>query len=271
LRLRARQRALSVGASPLGATGGTVVVIDDLTEILASQRLEAWKQAVEKVIHEIKNPLTPIGLSAQALQAAHASDPARFEEIFPEATDNILRAVHQLKDLISEFTRFSRLPKVVPHPHDLNEVVAETLQAYAAAEAGGVRVRSDLAAPLPLVAIDPEPVKRVLLNLVNNGLEAMQGRTGEVVVGTRLDAQEGFVVVFVSDQGAGIDDVERVFEPYYTTKPKGTGLGLLISRQIVEEHGGQIRIVSEVGRGSTVEVRFPPDEGHPAAPASELP
>jgi nitrogen fixation/metabolism regulation signal transduction histidine kinase len=259
LRLRSRQRALSVGASSLGATGGMVVVIDDLTEILASQRLEAWKQAVEKVIHEIKNPLTPIGLSAQALQTAHASDPARFEEIFPEATDNILRAVHQLKDLISEFTRFSRLPKVVPRPHDLNEVVAETLQAYSAAEQGGVRVRSDLTAPLPPVAIDPEPFKRVLLNLVNNGLEAMQDRTGEVVVGTRFDGQEGFVVLFVSDQGAGIEDVERVFEPYYTTKPKGTGLGLLISRQIVEEHGGQIRIVSEVGRGSTVEVRFPPD------------
>jgi signal transduction histidine kinase len=105
---------------------------------------------------------------------------------------------------------------------------------------------------------------------VNNGLEAMQDHTGEVVVGTRFDAQEGFVIVFVSDQGAGIDDVERVFEPYYTTKPKGTGLGLLISRQIVEEHGGQIRIVSEVGRGSTVEVRFPPD-GAPPAIASEQP
>jgi nitrogen fixation/metabolism regulation signal transduction histidine kinase len=260
LRLRGRQRALSVGASLLGAPGGMVVVIDDLTEILASQRLEAWKQAVEKVIHEIKNPLTPIGLSAQALQSAHASDPGRFEQIFPEATNNILRAVHQLKDLISEFTRFARLPKVVPRPHDLNAVVEETLHAYSAAEEEGVHVRSDLSTPLPLVDIDPEPVKRVLLNLINNGLEAMEGRTGELVVGTRLDPQERQVVIFVSDQGPGIEDVERVFEPYYTTKPKGTGLGLLISRQIIEEHGGQIRILSELGRGATVEVRLPPAE-----------
>ncbi len=257
VRLRGRQRALSVGASPLGSEGGQVVVLDDLTDILASQRLEAWKQAVEKVIHEIKNPLTPIGLSAQALQTAHASDPVRFEAIFPEATDNILRGVNQLKDLISEFTRFSRLPKVRPQPHDLNAVVQETLLAYSAAEDSGVHVRFELAPDLPLVEIDPEPVKRVLLNLINNGLEAMQGREGELIVGTRHDTMDDTVVVWVVDQGDGIEDVERVFEPYYTTKPKGTGLGLLISRQIVEEHGGQIRIQSELDRGTRVEVRFP--------------
>lgn len=257
LRLPSGARTLSVGASALGSgprERGLVIVIDDLTDILASQRLEAWKQAVEKVIHEIKNPLTPIAISAQALQRAYESDRQHFEEILPQATAMIIRSVQQLKELISEFTRFYRLPKVVLRPHDLNRMVEDALSVYRQSPAEGIAIRTDLAPGLPLVEADPEPLKRVLANLINNGLEAMEGRGGELLVGTRPAEDEGYLVVFLRDEGVGVDDVDKIFEPYYTTKPKGTGLGLLISRQIVEEHGGEIRVQSELGKGTLVEV-----------------
>jgi two-component system nitrogen regulation sensor histidine kinase NtrY len=257
VRLRRGRRTLSVGASSLGPPGrsaGMVVVVDDLTEILSSQRLSSWKEAVERVIHEIKNPLTPIGLSAQALQTAFAGDRAHFDRMFPEAAGMILRSVQQLKDLIGEFTRFYRLPKVVLRPQPLNPIVSEALAVYAGAEPNGIRIASHLAEGLPPVEADLEPLKRVLLNVMNNGFEAMEGRGGVLEVKTGLSDVPGFAAVTVSDQGVGIEDVERIYDPYYTTKPKGTGLGLLISRQIVEEHGGEIRIRSEVGVGTTVEI-----------------
>jgi signal transduction histidine kinase len=174
--------------------------------------------------------------------------------MFPEAAGMILRSVQQLKDLIGEFTRFYRLPKVVLRPQPVNAIVAEALSVYAGAEPDGIRIVSRLAEGLPPVEADLEPLKRVLLNVMNNGLEAMEGRGGTLEVTTGRSDLPGFVSVTVSDQGVGIEDVERIFDPYYTTKPKGTGLGLLISRQIVDEHGGEIRVKSEVGVGTTVEI-----------------
>jgi two-component system nitrogen regulation sensor histidine kinase NtrY len=260
LRLPQGRRTLSVVASALpsdGERGGAVVVFDDLTQILTTQRLEAWKEAVERVIHEIKNPLTPVGLTAQTLKSAYASDRRRFDELFPSAIDIILQAVTSLKELISEFTRFSRLPRVQLRRQDVNALVREALGLYVPASANGVRVLPDLAAEVPAVEADPEQLKRVLINVLNNAVEAMEGRSGDVRVSTRGPDASGLVTIAVADQGPGIEDVERVFEPYYTTKAKGTGLGLLISRQIVEEHGGSIRVRSRLGEGTVVEILLP--------------
>jgi two-component system, NtrC family, nitrogen regulation sensor histidine kinase NtrY len=260
-RLPRGRRTLSVVVSSLHgegrSDGGVVVVLDDLTQLLASQRLETWKEAVEKVIHEIKNPLTPVGLAAQTLQAAHARDRHKFDEIFPSAIEMILRAVRDLKELISDFTRFSRLPKIVLQRSELNPLVEEALTPYAHGSIEGVRVTSRLAAGLPPVEADADQLKRVLLNVINNGIEAMDQAGGELLVTTFHDAVSRQVVVAVCDSGAGIEDVERIFEPHYTTKVKGTGLGLAIARQIVEEHGGEIRIASQLGVGTTVEIRLP--------------
>jgi two-component system nitrogen regulation sensor histidine kinase NtrY len=253
------RRTLSVVGSPLIGEGsrrlGAVVVLDDLTEILAHQRLQAWKEAVERVIHEIKNPLTPVGLAAQTLRTAHADDRERFEQIFPSAIQMILGAVRDLKDLISEFTRFSRLPEAHLEPEQVNDMVREALAPYEQAQAGDVAVRLQLAPELPLVEADREQLKRVLLNVVNNGLEAMEGRAGELVVATR--SQPGAVVISVADQGPGVEDAERIFEPHYTTKVKGTGLGLAIARQIVAEHGGEIDAERRAGGGTVVAIRLP--------------
>jgi two-component system nitrogen regulation sensor histidine kinase NtrY len=232
------------------------VMCEDLTQILATQRLGAWKEAVERVIHEIKNPLTPVGLAAETLKTAHAQDRARFEELFPSAIDMVLSAVRSLKGLITEFSRFSRLPQITLERCQPNDLVRSALALYAQGVApDGLVVRLDLAADLPAVDADPEQLKRVLLNVVNNALEAMEAGQGEVVVSTRAGGPE--VEIAVMDRGPGVEDVERIFEPYYTTKVKGTGLGLAIARQIVEEHRGRITVESRLGAGTTVRIHLP--------------
>jgi signal transduction histidine kinase len=256
--LPAGRRTLSVVVSALpGDSGamGTVVVCEDLTQVLATQRLEAWKEAVERVIHELKNPLTPVGLAAQTLNSAHARDRARFEEMFPSAIDMILSSVRDLKELIAEFSRFSRLPEVHLEPCRPNELVRSALAGYAHDVGSRPSVVLDLAEPLPEIQADADQLKRVLLNVANNAFEAMEGRPGEIRVATR--ALAGEVEIAVIDAGPGLEDVDRIFEPYYTTKVKGTGLGLAIARQIVEEHHGRIAVESRMGAGTAVRIFLP--------------
>jgi len=241
-----------------GRRGGTVVVCEDLTEILATQRLGNWKEAVERVIHEIKNPLTPVALAAEALQSAHAQDRARFDTLFPSAIGMVLASVRDLKALIAEFGRFSRLPEVRLERCQLNELVRSAVAPYVSGGTVGPPVRLELAEDLPEVEADPDQLRRVLLNVVNNALEAMEGRSGELSVTTSREGREA--VITVLDAGPGVEDVERIFEPYYTTKVKGTGLGLAIARQIVEEHHGRISVESQLGVGTTVHIRLPSRE-----------
>jgi two-component system nitrogen regulation sensor histidine kinase NtrY len=259
------RRTLSVVASTLRGEGprpvGAVVVVEDLTQILATQRLTAWKEAVERVIHEIKNPLTPVGLAAETLKTAWGRDPARFANIFPSAIDMILGAVRDLKDLIGEFSRFSRLPAMKPERLDPNALVLDALSPYTQAPIGRVKVRVDLAPDAPEVEADADQLKRVLLNVINNALEAMGEKGGELRL--RTAREDGGVAIRVDDDGPGVEDVERIFEPHYTTKVKGTGLGLAIARQIVEEHGGTIRAESTPGKGTSVRIHLP---GVPANP-----
>jgi PAS domain S-box-containing protein len=257
-------RRLSTVVSALPEGAGVVVALEDLTQLIATQRLEAWKEAVERVIHEIKNPLTPVGLSAQALRTAWQEDRVRFDAMFPAACDLILRSVQDLRSLIAEFTRFSRLPRPVMGRHDLNGLVSEVVAPYAASPPEGVRVETELAEALPPAEIDREQVRRVLLNVVNNGLEAMDGRPGTLLVRTFREGRS-HLGVEVCDEGCGIEDVDRIFEPYYTTKAKGTGLGLVISRQVVEEHGGRIEVRSRPGEGTRLRLLLPAavDDGSP--------
>jgi len=253
------RRTLSVVASALvgeaGQSTGTVVVVDDLTQLIASQRLEAWKEAVERVIHEIKNPLTPVGLAAETLKNAWGRDRARFADLFPSAIDMILASVGDLKELIGEFSRFSRLPAMRAARLDPNALVVEALSPYTQAKAENLEVRLDLARDAPAVEVDADQIKRVLLNVINNALEAMGQRGGELRL--RTSAEDGGVAIRIEDDGPGVEDVERIFEPHYTTKVKGTGLGLAIARQIVEEHGGRIHAESTPGRGTCVRIFLP--------------
>ena len=257
--LPAGRRTLSVVASALLGEGrrpiGSVVVIEDLTQILASQRLEAWKEAVERVIHEIKNPLTPVGLAADTLKTAWGRDPGRFADVFPSAIDMIQRAVRDLKELIGEFSRFSRLPAMRAERLDPNAIVVDALAPYTQAPGDKLRVKLDLAPELPQVEADADQIKRVLLNVINNALEAMAEAGGELRL--RTTAERDGVSIRVEDDGPGVEDVERIFEPHYTTKVKGTGLGLAIARQIVSEHRGTIAAESTPGRGTSVRIYLP--------------
>jgi PAS domain S-box-containing protein len=271
-RLPVGQRTLSVVASALLGQGGrpigTVVVCEDLTQILASQRLEAWKEAVERVIHEVKNPLTPVGLAADTLKTAWLHDRARFGELFPSAIEMIQGAVRDLKALIGEFSRFSRLPDMRPERTDPNALVLDALAPYSQSSLPGLEVRVDLASELPDVEVDADQLKRVLLNVINNALEAM-GETGGTLRLCTSHAGDG-VVIRVEDDGPGVEDVERIFEPHYTTKVKGTGLGLAIARQIVAEHGGRIHAESAPGRGTSVKIHLPAaPPGPPGATAAD--
>ena len=253
------RRTLSLVVKALHGEGrrplGTVVVVEDLTQILATQRLEAWKEAVERVIHEIKNPLTPVGLAGETLKTAWGRDPARFAAVFPSAIDMILGAVRDLKELIGEFSRFSRLPPMRPERLEANQLVLDALEPYTKTPPERVQIKTELAPDAPAVEADADQIKRVLLNVINNALEAMGERGGTLRLSTR---SEPFgVLIRVEDDGPGVEDVERIFEPHYTTKVKGTGLGLAIARQIVEEHAGTIRAESQPGRGTSVHIRLP--------------
>jgi PAS domain S-box-containing protein len=267
LKLAQGSRTLSVVASALVGEGsgrlGVVVVLDDLTQILATQRLEAWKEAVERVIHEIKNPLTPVGLAAQTLRSAFAHDRGRLEEIFPSATQMILDSVRDLKSLIAEFTQFSRLPEVVLSPQDADVILRDVVGMYA--DMAEPRLRYVPPAVPVTIEADEAQLRRVLLNVINNAVEAMESRVGEIVVEVAEPSPAGFVTISVRDQGYGVEDVERIFEPYFTTKVKGTGLGLAIARQIVEEHGGSIAAESRIGLGTVVRIQLP------VAPLSRAP
>jgi PAS domain S-box-containing protein len=257
--LPAGRRTLSVVASSLLGENrrpiGSVVVIEDLTQILANQRLEAWKEAVERVIHEIKNPLTPVSLAADTLKTAWGRDPGRFADVFPSAIDMIQGAVRDLKELIGEFSRFSRLPPMRAERLDPNAIVVDALAPYTQAPADELRVKLDLAPDVPQVEADADQIKRVLLNVINNALEAMAGAGGELRL--RTTAEKGGVLIRVEDDGPGVEDVERIFEPHYTTKVKGTGLGLAIARQIVDEHRGTIVAQSTPGQGTSVRIFLP--------------
>ena len=210
---------------------------------------------MERVIHEIKNPLTPVGLAAETLKTAWGRDPARFAGLFPSAIDMILGAVRDLKDLIGEFSHFSRLPAMQPGRLDPNALVLDALSPYREAPIERVKVRVDLAPDVPEVEVDATQLKRVLLNVINNAVEAMAERGGELRL--RTAREEGGVAIRVDDDGPGVEDVERIFEPHYTTKVKGLGLGLAIARQIVEEHGGTIRAQSVPGKGTSVRIHLP--------------
>jgi two-component system, NtrC family, nitrogen regulation sensor histidine kinase NtrY len=207
------------------------------------------------VIHEVKNPLTPVGLAAETLKTAWTRDKERFASVFPSAIDMILGAVRDLKELIGEFSRFSRLPAMQTERLDPNALVVEALSPYTKTPPERVQVKLELAPNAPTVDADADQIKRVLLNVINNALEAM-GESGGTLRLLTL-REPGGVTIRIEDDGPGVEDVERIFEPHYTTKVKGTGLGLAIARQIVAEHGGRIHAESQPGRGTSVHVYLP--------------
>src|SRR5580704_16031676 len=269
----------AVTVSSLGprlSNPGYVIVIDDLTDLLRAQKAAAWQEVAQRIAHEIKNPLTPIQLSAQRLLRyleRNGSQQAvalrtELEKLVAECAGLIEREVHTLKSLVDAFSQFARFPSARLAPEDVNTIVASALDLFHG-RLEGVTLRTELAAALPLVKADRELLRRVLANLIDNAAEAMEGSGIRRMRGaTRVDGDGDAVEIGISDSGQGIspEDKERLFLPHFSTKERGTGLGLAIASRIIAEHNGTIRVEDNLPTGTRFLIRFPAVE-IPVTPA----
>jgi hypothetical protein len=249
---------------------GTVLVVEDTSELLRAQRQLAWKEVAQRVAHEIKNPLTPIALSAERigrhLDRSLPDSPA----IIRKCSEVILGCVATLRTLVDQFSALAQFPAPQPRACDMNRVVEEALALFAG-RLDGITVTRALEPDLPMVLADPEAIRRALANLIDNAAEAMQGSLLRLLdICSALSEDGSAVEVSVSDTGHGLTDEirERLFLPFYSTKQRGTGLGLSIAAKIVQEHGGSIRAESNSPKGARFLVRLPLME-HPVQVASE--
>lgn len=237
---------------PLGA----VLVIDDLSELVRAQRAAAWREVARRIAHEIKNPLTPIQLSAQRLRKRYLSRFEGDDKVFDECTRVIIEQVEAMKGLVNEFSQFARMPDANPAPSDLNAVVDEVFTLYKQAHPQVTFVfrRGEL----PAVSLDREQIKRVVVNLLDNAVAALGG-PGEVTLKTHFNPDLRIAALEVRDTGSGIppEDRQRIFDPYFTTKQGGTGLGLAIVRKIMEDHHGYVRVQANSPRGAVFVLEFP--------------
>ncbi|HZP06221.1 MAG TPA: ATP-binding protein [Terracidiphilus sp.] len=238
---------------------GSVLVIEDTTELLRAQRQLAWKEVAQRVAHEIKNPLTPIALSAERIARHLDRGQAESPNIIRKCSEVILGCVGTLRTLVDQFSALAQFPAPQPRACDLNQVAEEALALFAG-RLQGITVQRDFESGLPTIVVDPEAIRRALANLIDNAAEAMQGSLLRVLgIRTSLSEDGAAVEVAVSDTGHGLTDEirERLFLPFYSTKHRGTGLGLSIAAKIVQEHGGSIRAESNSPKGARFLLRLP--------------
>jgi PAS domain S-box-containing protein len=251
---------------------GTVLVIEDMTELLRAQRQLAWKEVAQRVAHEIKNPLTPIALSAERIGRHLDRGQPDSPSVIRKCSEVILSCVGTMRTLVDQFSALAQFPAPQPRACDMNRVAEEALALFSG-RLDGIAVHREFEPELPLVLADPEAIRRALANLVDNAAEAMQGSLLRVLaVGSALSEDGTAVEVSISDTGHGLTDEirERLFLPFYSTKHRGTGLGLSIAAKIVQEHGGSIRAESNSPKGARFLVRLPLMENG-ATPPIETP
>lgn len=247
---------------------GMVLVFDDHSQLVRAQRMAAWREVARRIAHEIKNPLTPIQLSAQRIRRRFRDrlpDGGEDARVFDECVDAISTQVESLKLLVNEFSNFARLPSAAPVPDDLNRLVTDVATSYA--DTDGVTLETDLDATLPAVELDREQLRRALSNLIENAVAAIreggagEGRPGEgmILLRTVHDELLGTARLEVADDGPGIrpEDRRRIFEPYFSTRKGGTGLGLAIVSRIVADHHGYIRVHDDRPRGTRFVIELP--------------
>jgi len=264
---------------------GAVLVIEDLSELLTAQRAAAWSEVARRIAHEIKNPLTPIQLSAERIarnfgirangsepraiatglngqpNGSHATeDRAELARVVEECTSSITREVAGLKALVDEFSRFARMPPPRLTAGSLNEMIQQTAQLYEE-RLDGVELQQQLDPQLPQAMMDVEQMKRVFVNLIDNALEAMSAdsEVRSVTVSTKYDSIRELLIASVEDTGEGIPacDFKKLFQPYFSTRGRGTGLGLAIVSRIVTEHGGNVFAEANAPRGARVVIELP--------------
>jgi nitrogen fixation/metabolism regulation signal transduction histidine kinase len=269
-------------AQPLRAKGSGEIaelgaafdkMLEDLAatrrRLAATNRIAAWREVARRVAHEVKNPLAPIRAAVETLRRLRARNDPAFDEYFDEATRTVLDEVHRISNIVTEFTRFARLPPPRPQVVDVEDVVKHVLQLHRA-DAKGAALAFEVRRTPPRVRADRDQVVQVLTNLVQNALDAVRDRPGAAVTVT-LDGDAERAVVAVADNGPGIatEIAARLFEPYATTKAHGTGLGLAIAQRIAVEHGGELAYVGRSPAGGALFRLILTVEGPP--PMSETP
>ncbi|HEV2387704.1 MAG TPA: ATP-binding protein [Candidatus Acidoferrales bacterium] len=257
--------AVTVSAlGPPRSERGVIVVIDDLTELLRAQKAAAWQEVAQRIAHEIKNPLTPIRLSAERLlrqvrRSEAAGDASALGSLAAECAGLIGHEVETLKSLVDEFSQFARFPAARLEPADLNDIARGALDVFQG-RLDGIALRAQLSGERPLVNADGELLRRVVVNLIENAAEAMEGSPlRELSVETRFDADADTAELVVADTGHGIspEDKDRLFLPHFSTRNRGTGLGLAIASRIVAEHHGTIRVEDNQPAGTRFVIRLP--------------
>ena len=245
-----------------GQSLGYVLVFEDLSDLLKAQKQAAWREVARRVAHEIKNPLTPIALSAERIRR-HLERGTRLDpgsaHVLDDCAATIAASVETVRTLVDEFSTLARFPTAKPQSANINSIVESTLAMFNG-RLDNIRVQTFLSANLPNVLADPEAMKRALANLLDNAAEAMQDSLlREIQISTSLVASRDAVEVAVSDTGHGVTQElkERLFLPYFSTKKRGTGLGLAIVNRIIEDHRGSIRVEENRPVGTKFVVELP--------------
>ena len=252
---------LLIRGSVLPRDGGFIVVFDEITQLIAAQRATAWAEVARRVAHEIKNPLTPIQLSAERLEAKLGPRLSPEDaQTLARSTRTIVTQVAALKSMVDEFREYARLPTPKLETVDLNALVTDVLALY---EQSATRISLRLEEGLPTIQGDRNQLRQVIHNLLQNSQDALAGSTAPTIEVATFAAGEE-VALSIADNGAGIPEsiLKRAFEPYVTTKAKGTGLGLAIVKKIIDEHRGRVAIESNVPQGAVIRINLP--TGQPA-------
>jgi two-component system nitrogen regulation sensor histidine kinase NtrY len=237
---------------------GLVAVFENVSEIEKAQRMAAWREVARRIAHEVKNPLTPIQLSAQRLKRRYGEKVARDDgKIFEECTNLIINQVEELRRLVNEFSSFARMPASNPEPNNINQIIKESVSLYEEAHKN-VKIAFDDAVEVPIFKVDKEQIKRVMINLLDNAIAAIDG-DGEIFIDLSYNKEQEMVRIEVADNGKGIppDHKMRLFEPYFSTKRHGTGLGLAIVNTIITDHNGFIRVQDNQPQGTRFIIELP--------------
>jgi len=256
------RRVLMCACTALPAEGsepsGIVLVFDDITALLQAQREAAWGEVARRLAHEIKNPLTPIQLSAERLRQRYLGSGSDDFALLDRSTHTIIQQVDSMKEMVDAFSQYARAPTIDFEEVDLNAMLAEVADLYRTQVA---HIDFDFDADLPRIRADAGRMRQVFHNLLRNAVEAAESEKLDILLSTRVGGPEGStaVEIIVADNGPGIAEefMHRIFEPYVSTKRKGTGLGLAIVRKIVEEHGGQIRASNRKPVGAQISILLP--------------
>lgn len=235
---------------------GTIVVFDDLTEVVRAQKALAWEEVARRIAHEIKNPLTPIRLSTEHMIKKWQNRDDDFDKVFERSTKTIIKEVESLKRLVNEFSRFGKMPEINKTSVLISTIIDGVVNLYK--DYKGVEIKVSRQGDEPYVELDAEQFKRVIINIVDNAIEALQGKGKiDIVVGHNM--RENRIYVDIKDNGPGIreEDKEKLFLPYFSTKKDGTGLGLAIASKVIKEHKGHIGITDNKPRGTIFTIELP--------------